>query len=569
MKIRLNKLLLVVACLFISLGSVNASEWLYQKMYLTSHHAISYPNSIGALGRANLHVIEDVDSSSTRFTYCADVDTGGYAGSYSKRALGIDEYNGNGSNLAFILGSSYPYVTLDQMKSLYLQRMGIDSYNANDIDDLSYQEAIYATQVAVWTITNSNHVPYTYGGNISDSEMLDLTHSRIGLHCNWGVTDPNSEGYCYPGSEYAYYDTNEDSVRIRVNAMVEYLLSLNESFYNGDVTINVVSKEISYDASKNENYSKFAFTIELNGLIDEPSLYNISVNVVDKDGRSIGAEYNDGIYYAETRGTGRESSFEISVSYSTNAVPRAFLYESSGNQDLIGVEGSEFVKNASLSIDLSDNVGDVIVSKSAITGGPEIEGARLTIKDSQGNVIDTWISGGEPHIVKGLQEGKYTLTEELAPEGYVTANTIEFSIKAGEVTSVNMIDEVTKLIIRIKDCNDKDVVGSKFQIVDINGNVVYEWTSTEGGHSIEKIGVGIYTIIEIDYPNGSDKGIETSRFTIEVKDTGDQQYFELKNGAVCHITDVPNTGIIRSFGFGIGVIAFGGMVIISSRKKEA
>ena len=35
--------------------------------------------------------------------------------------------------------------------------------------------------------------------------------------------------------------------------------------------------------------------------------------------------------------------------------------------------------------------------------------------DAEGNVVDEWVSGEEPHEIV-LDEGSYTLREEIAPE---------------------------------------------------------------------------------------------------------------------------------------------------------
>lgn len=559
--------LFVVACMFISLGSVHAEDWLYQRMYLTSHHVMNYSNERGALGRANLHVIQGNETGNSMFTYCADVDTGGYAGNYSKSMLDGSAYDGNGLRLTAILASSYPYVSLPEMRALYYEQTGYS------IDGLTYQEAIYATQAAVWTITNGNHAPYTFAGNIDDDEMLDITHTN-GLHCNWAVIGPNQEGYCYPNVDSTYYDRDESAVNARVSAVVNWLLSMDGSQMtdSGNVSVNVISKSLTYDNSKNENVANVSFSVDFDNLTTISSLADINVVVTDSNGNNIDVVYNDGVYSFETiyPGNLKDVKFNISVEYSNSYAATAYLYQSSGNQDLVGVETNGVNKSTSLDVTISrTGIGDVEVSKSAITGGPEIEGARLTIKDSNGNVIDTWTSGNEPHVVKGLQEGKYTLTEELAPEGYSTASTIEFEIKDGEVTSVNMIDEVTKILIIKKDCYDEEVIGSKFRLIDSEGNVVYEWTSKEGGEYIEKIGVGVYTVVEVVFPNGSNEGIETSRVSIEVKDTGNKQVIELTDNSVCKLTNVPKTGIVKSMGLGISVIVLGGVVIISSRKKEA
>lgn len=579
-----KKLLFFVLALFGFTCSVNAEEWVYQKMYLTSHHVMNYSNDRGANGRANLHVIENLATASSesagdgeiRFVYCADVDTGGYAGTYVSSVLGDNAYNGNGKRLTAILASSYPYVSLEEMKALYASQTG------NSIDGLTYQEAIYGTQAAIWTITNSNHAPYTFGFNMDDSDMLDLTHARIGLHCNWSVTDPSAEGYCYPNSSSAIYEHDESVVSNRVNALVSWLLSLDGSEIDGsgDIKIDVVSKEMIFDKDKNKNVVNVSFTVDYDNLTTVSSLFDVTVKVSDKDGNDVAVSYEDGVYSfsKEYDINNKEQKYSISVDYSSTYGAQSYLYESSGNQDLVGVLGNTVNKSSNLDVDVTrTGSGDVSISKVAVTGGPELPGAKLTIKDSTGKVIDSWVSTDKVHEVKGLSEGKYTLTEELAPEGYVTATTITFEIKDGEVTSVEMVDEVTKVLISKKDfTTEEEVVGARIQIKDVNGKVVHEWVSSSEPHYIEKLPVGKYTLVEVVYPEGYEDGmivdgILVSEYEFEVQDTGEIQTIDVYNRAktVTKITDVPSTGINNSITLGVSVIVIGCGLIIISRKKNA
>ena len=74
-----------------------------------------------------------------------------------------------------------------------------------------------------------------------------------------------------------------------------------------------------------------------------------------------------------------------------------------------------------------------------------MEGAKLTVKDSDGNVVDSWISGKEPHMIENLTIGKtYTLIEEIAPKNYKTAESINFTIdnNGTVVQKVVMYDEL-------------------------------------------------------------------------------------------------------------------------------
>ncbi len=83
----------------------------------------------------------------------------------------------------------------------------------------------------------------------------------------------------------------------------------------------------------------------------------------------------------------------------------------------------------------------VEISKKDITGGEEIPGAKLTLLDEQGKVIESWISEKTPHKVRALVPGTYRLREELAPEGYEKAEEITFKVnETKEVQKVTMYD---------------------------------------------------------------------------------------------------------------------------------
>lgn len=93
---------------------------------------------------------------------------------------------------------------------------------------------------------------------------------------------------------------------------------------------------------------------------------------------------------------------------------------------------------------MEDDVTKVEISKQDIAG-KELPGAKLTILDKDGKVVESWTSTDKPHYIEMLPIGEYTLREETAPEGYLAANDVKFEVKdTGEVQKVVMVDEAEK-----------------------------------------------------------------------------------------------------------------------------
>lgn len=171
----------------------------------------------------------------------------------------------------------------------------------------------------------------------------------------------------------------------------------------------------------------------------------------------------------------------------------------------------------------------VELTKSDLTTGDELPGAHLKVTDEDGNVVDEWVSTEEAHVIKELVVGKtYTMTETKPADGYVTAESIEFTIEnTAEIQKHEMKDDVTKVQISKTDITgDHEIPGAKLTILDANDQVVESWTSTEEPHYVEKLPIGRYTLREEQAPKGF---ILSSDVTFEVKDTGEIQKVAMKD----------------------------------------
>lgn len=161
----------------------------------------------------------------------------------------------------------------------------------------------------------------------------------------------------------------------------------------------------------------------------------------------------------------------------------------------------------------------VELSKTDITTGEELPGAKLSLRDSDGKLIEEWTSSEKPHIITKLHVGEtYTLTEDLAPLGYAIAQSISFTVQdTAEVQKVVMKDEINRVTLKKTDIiTEEPVPGAKVIIRNEDGEIVYEeFTDEDGNIKIEKIPTGTYTFQEEVHPEGYILNTESFTFTVE------------------------------------------------------
>ncbi len=212
----------------------------------------------------------------------------------------------------------------------------------------------------------------------------------------------------------------------------------------------------------------------------------------------------------------------------------------------------------------------VLVSKKDITGEKELPGAKLTVKDKDGNVVDSWVSKKKPHAVSNLKvKETYTLVEIKAPEGYVTAESIQFTVKEDyKIQKVTMKDDVTKVEIAKKDItSQEELPGAKLQILNRKEEVIEEWISKEKPHYLEMLPAGDYILREIQAPERYEIAEEIA-FTVE--DTAKIQkviMYDKKKPDTPHETEPPKTGDDTPvMGYTvIGLFALGAVLVL--RRK--
>ncbi len=229
--------------------------------------------------------------------------------------------------------------------------------------------------------------------------------------------------------------------------------------------------------------------------------------------------------------------------------------------------------------------------------GEELIGADMQLENADGETVDKWTSDGTNHIVSKLGAGEYVLKEIAAPDGYVIATDIKFTVDVyGNITVENvdskavsdngdplitMVDDTTKVQISKQDITTgEELPGATLQIIDEDGNVVEEWVSTDEAHFIEgKLIAGKeYTLRETIAPDGYEIANEI-KFTVNDDGTVtevvmyDEHTPDLETPPTVTI-DTPHTGVSADNGAELYLVAtavimtFGMLICKKNDKKQ-
>ena len=190
----------------------------------------------------------------------------------------------------------------------------------------------------------------------------------------------------------------------------------------------------------------------------------------------------------------------------------------------------------------------VDISKQNITNGKELPGAKLEIRDTDGNLVEGWTSTKTPHTVRGLElEKAYTLTETRAPDGYAEAESIVFKLVQDGSEQSNIVyvksgddwvklDDATVIMqdAPVLDIDKTDIAGNllpgaTLTIHDADGEAIDTWVTDYKTHHVPisddflKLSDDnkeyIYTLTEDAAPAGFEIA-ESVQFKLETVDDG-------------------------------------------------
>ncbi len=268
---------------------------------------------------------------------------------------------------------------------------------------------------------------------------------------------------------------------------------------------------------------------------------------------------------------GTKETIKVKIS-ATGKIYKAYEYQPDvqSQQNVTPSVITPVEEKVETSIDLSISTSKITIVKIDKATGNAIAGAKLVLKDSEGNEITSWTSTTLGHVIKNLPNGTYTVEETKAPDGYelseeVVKFTIDDNSREQKIKFYNEAKERVVNIIKVDQSTGEPLAGAVIVVKDADGKEVARFTSTTDPYVLTGLKDGTYTVEEVSAPSGYQKSNEVYSFTLDAEHVSHQ--ITIENAP---IVEVPNTGVASSILLvilGLGIIG-GGIRFVQKNSKQ-
>jgi TQXA domain-containing protein len=402
---------------------------------------------------------------------------------------------------------------------VYILKNGYPNKSITGDNDKDY----YITQTAVWwyldKTTGSTNLGERFKETGDDSYNLRKYVKQL-------VDD----GYSHRNDSVGITDT-----KLVIAATTDNSMTLKDNYY--------ISNAIKATTASNVS----SYTVTLSGA---PS----GTKIVKSDGTETTYSSAFSVKTSETfqikvpasAVTSTSLSIKVTAKATGNAQYMAYEYQptDTGMQNVALLEKTQKSVSSEITLDISSS--KVSITKVDSSTNQAIAGAKLVLKDSAGNVITSWTSTINAHVIRNLSNGTYTIEETEAPTGYllntnVTKFTISESNKNIKVTIENAPKKVVVNITKVDQETNSPLAGAVLVVKDSAGNEVARFTTTEESYVLTDLADGTYTVEEESAPEGYIKSSEKISFTIDDSHLSHQITFINAKEVI-----VPNTSSVSS-----------------------
>lgn len=363
---------------------------------------------INPIGSMHFYKKSVTYNNKTVYVYCIDLDKKSSPSTGTTIKKSSSELN---AGYAYIINNGYPY----------------DNHS-----NMSATERYGATQVAMWWYVDylngiENKVtPRSEYKNSNGNSYDPLQNFKNGSYKN---TNVYKMAYSLKeGAKKASYAKPSIKLNITDKNMT---LSSDKKYY--------VSSQIGVNSSGiSGNY-----TVTLNSAPSGTIVTDVKGN--KKTSFSAGDKFIVKVPVASYKELTNKFTITVNASGTVN---KAYKYTASNSLQSLVANFPEVIKVSNAG-QLIYTTTKVKISKIDIASGQNLPGAKLEVKDANGNIVASWTTSDTDYYIENLAAGKYTLTETAAPDGYIlSTEVVEFEVKAdGTVISVTMYNAPEEQVV--------------------------------------------------------------------------------------------------------------------------
>jgi hypothetical protein len=586
------KVILVMAIAITSLITVRAASSAPSSLKITYSQYGKTPVSTAE----NFH-IKYISGDSSKYVYCL---------TYSKKTPGGVSYTLGSAitdpGMSYILAkgannsTKSQYFVTQSALWIYMQDKGLMTYSnsvntlKNNVNKSSASEAVSIrnlvseakaqTSVDSTLTLSTDTTTLTFTLN-SDKSSYISNVVKVTSNASYNVTVSGANA------------TKEDvDGGFRIVVPASSVSSLSTS-----VSVSVSASKTVYTSYKyspsNSKYQTMSYTIpdtlskkvELSGTIKTTQVTISKVDATNSQelpGATLNLSCNDGAYTKEWVSTNQPVVLtdvpEGTCSLTETIAPEGYIKSSETitfNVVAGKVTETQVMKNSPLNT--------VTISKVDVTNGEELPGATLKLSCNDGAYVKEWVSTTEPNVLTDVPDGTCSLTETIAPEGYIKSEeTITFTVESGKATATQVMKNAPEVktfeveISKLDVANSKELVGAKLEVTNESGVVVCEWTSDGSAHTCKNLIAGTYTLTEITAPDGYEKAESITfvigkdgKLTQDGKDTDKIVMYDEQTPTI--IPNVPDTLSLKStisYVVGLAIILSGVGIVVKMIKKN-
>ena len=339
-------------------------------------------------------------------------------------------------------------------------------------------------------------------GKLIDGSEFSLKHTTLDFEKKLVVKDGKLSMTGLPVGEYLLTETKVPSghavlqktfqVTVNKDQTTEQIV-VNKLRPTGTLEINKTLEASNIEANKADyDLTKVQFKITANqDIYDSVSLEKLyskgdAITVGSGKGSNDdvvklvnGTELENGIYSCDTNGKLSLSGLPMGT-YSVEeiACPDGFVLDK--EVKTVQFAQQDFVTlTYTSSLNINNELTKTVFSK-VTADGDNLHGVPMEIVDAKtGKPVHTWITDDSNLEIDGLPVGDYQWREVNAPEGFVLAKPVEFTVKDGDIQDIEMKNFSVEFA---KNGNDgkKLLKGGEFQVISTKTKQITDkWTSGE------------------------------------------------------------------------------------------